>query len=395
MERKRIFSLASFLVCLMLAGFVSLLAIPEVAEAQTTNPPTIKWIRMYHIPESALTAVGPRETGQRPTGWRPAPVTGGGYTNAGSGLWRTRTHGVVNGYVPIDSTTGEPVGGIPVTSETRLGIGDILGIAIRVGPVNQVHWSFRLDMAWDQGGLNNYDYLNHWFEPSHLPQNYQFDEFTILYRYKVRAGDKDLDGGWFENNMDNTPFEGRQITNVGHSVNVDTLQFTGPIVYPKIDNTRPTVSTPTFDADKRWVQDANSPYAITSTPRGTEAESRWAAFYETCFYVWHNAGRPRTNTDYFRQLLETAGCITAEGGIAYPAGLQPRPLGIYGAGETIQFQVKFSEPVWAETDLQLTFIQHGEDSTGETNRKASLIVDSPTTHPQKLGVLSKVMPTTS
>ena len=412
MDRKRIFSHASFLVCLMLAGCVFSLATLKVAQAQTTNPPEIKWIRMYHIPESALTAVGPKETGRRPTGWRPTIFTGGGYTDAGSDLWRTRDHGVVNGYVPIDSTTGEPVGGIPVTSETRLGIGDILGIAIRVGPVNQVHWGIRLDMAWDQGGLNEYDYLNYWFTPGHLPQNFEFAEFTILYRYKVRAGDKDLDGGWFENNMDNTPFRGergttRPISRVGCSVNVDTLQFTGPIVYPKIDNTRPTVSTPTFDPEftgwdiywrdpghhlpsgSRWVQDANSPYAITSTPRGTEAESRWAAFYETCFYVWQNAGRPRTNTDAFRQLLETAGCITAEGGIAYPAGLQPRPLGIYGAGETIQFQVKFSEPVWAETDLELTFIQHGEDSTGETNRKASLIVDSPTTHPQKSGSFVK------
>ncbi len=409
MERKRIFSHASFLVCLMLAGFVSLLAIPEVAEAQTSDPPEIKWIRMYHIPESALTAVGPKETGRRPTGWRPANVTGGGYTDAGSNLWRTGTHGVVNGYVPIDSTTGEPVGGIPVTSETRLGIGDILGIAIRVGPMNQVHWRMRLDMSWDSGGLDNYDYLNHWFYDTHLqPANHEFAEFTILFRYKLRAGDTDLDGGWFGNN---TPLKSAApeaiLKRGGNSVNLDTLQFNGTIVYPKIDNTRPTVSTPTFDPEftgwdiywrdpghhlpsgSRWVQDANSPYAITSTPRGTEADSRWAAFYETCFYVWHNAGRPETNTDNFRQLLETAGCITAEGGIAYPAGLQPRPLGIYGAGETIQFQVKFSEPVWAETDLQLKFKQHGEDSTGSTDRRASLVVDSPTTHRKKSGSVVK------
>ena len=409
MERKRIFSHASFLVCLMLAGFVSLLAIPEVAEAQTSDPPEIKWIRIYHIPESALTAVGPKETGRRPTGWRPANVTGGDYTDAGSDLWRTGTHGVVNGYVPIDSTTGEPVGGIPVTSETRLGIGDILGIAIRVGPMNQVHWRMRLDMSWDSGGLDNYDYLNHWFFDTHLqPANHEFTEFTILFRYKLRAGDADLDGGWFEND---TPLKSAApeaiLKRGGISVNLDTLQFNGTIVYPKIDNTRPTLSKPTFDPEftgwdlywrddgyrlpsgSRWVQDANSPYAITSTPRGTEAESRWAAFYETCFYVWHNASRPETNTDNFRQLLETAGCITAEGGIAYPAGLQPRPLGIYGAGETIQFQVKFSEPVWAETDLRLKFKQHGRDSTGETSREASLVVDSPTTHRKKSGSVVK------
>ena len=410
MNRKWLFSHASFLVCLMLAGFVSLLAIPEVAEAQ--DPPAIEWIRMYYIPESALRAVGPEATGMRPTVtgvWPPPIFTEGRYTDAGSNLWRTRDYGIVNGYVPIDSTTGAPVGGIPLTSEFGLKAGDILGIAIRVGPVNQVHWGTRLDMSWHQGGLDDQDYLNHWFYPGHLPTNYEFTEYTILFRYKVRTGDMDLDGGWF---ADNTPFKGaggstRPISRQGRSVNVDTLQFTGTIDYPPIEGIRPTVSKPTFEPEftgwdihwredghhlpsgSRWVQDANSPYAITSTPRGTEAESRYAAFYETCFYVWDNAGRPGINTDDFRQRLETAGCITAEGGIAYPAGLQPRPLGVYGADETIQFQVKFSEPVWAETELQLTFIQHGEDSTGSTQRTASLVVDSPTTHPKKSGSVVK------
>ncbi len=410
MERKRIFSHASFLVCLMLAGFVSLLAIPEVAEAQ----PAIEWIRMYYIPESALTAKATDNTGNRqPVDgvWPPSDFSTGSYGHPGGGLWRSRSHGVINGYVPIDSTTGEPIGGTRLTSESLLGDGDILAIAIRVGPVNKVSWGMELDMSWDQGGLDpGINYLNQSFDSGHLDGTDELSKFTVLYCYTVRAGDMDLTGGWFG---DSTPFKStgsstRYITSQGHSVQVDSLQFSGTIVYPKIENIRPTVSTPTFDPEftgwdiywrdpghhlpsgSRWVQDANSPYAITSTPQGTEAESRWAAFYETCFYVWHNAGRPKNrNTDAFRQLLETAGCITAEGGIAYPAGLQPRPLGIYGAGETIQFQVKFSEPVWAETDLLLTFKQHGEDSTGSTERKASLIVDSPTTHPKKSGSVVK------
>ena len=393
MERKRIFSHASFLVCLMLAGFVSLLAIPEVAEAQ----PAIEWIRMYYIPDSALTAKATDNSGNRqpvPNVWPPSGFSAGNYGKPGWNFDRSRDNGVINGYVPIDSTTGEPIGGTRLTSESLLGDGDILAIAIRVGPVNRVTWAMELDMSWDQGGLDpGITYLNQWFYSSHLNPA-ELSKFTVLYCYTVMDGDKDLDGGWFENNTDNTPFKGRggstrPISSDGISVNVDTLQFTGPIDYPQIEGTRPTVSEPTFDADERWVQNANSPYAITSTPRGTEAESRWAAFYETCFYVWHNAGRPDTNTDAFRQLLETAGCITAEGGIAYPAGLQPRPLGIYGAGETIQFQVKFSEPVWAETDLRLKFKQHGEDSTGSTDRRASLVVDSPTTHPQKSGSFVK------
>ena len=423
MQKKWLFLQARFFIFLMLAGVGFGLAVPEIADAHTGDSPTIDWIKIYHIPESAIKAKGTPTAPARPTNtgyWPPSGFlgTGGSYDDPGPNLWRVDAYRIINGYVPIDSTTGEPVGGIPATPDMTLGEDQILAIAARVGPVNQIHWGMKLDMAFDQGGpLSHRGYKNHHFNPEHLssadPPDTNLSKFTVLWCYKVKAGDLDLDGGWFQHNNDNTPFAGagggyRPIANTQlhtsvnaqHEFDVRNLQFdTSGIVYPKIESVRPTLSRPTllippnfersfsgWDEPYRinnpgqidhntlnpafnvppgslWVQDGNSPYTITSTPQGTEEDSRFAAFYETCFYVWHNAGRPGISTSQFEQLLVTAGCITTEGGLASPAGLQLRPLGIYGAGETIRFQIKFSETVYANPDTKLKILLHsGSDA---------------------------------
>ncbi len=392
MQKKWLFLQARFFIFLMLAGVGFGLAVPEVAEAQA---PEIKGIEFYLIPESALKAKATDNTGQRQTVsgvWPPAdfkPSNYGGYGGPGTNYWKA-SQGVINGYVPLDST-GTPVGGIPITSATPpLIAGDILAIAIRVGPVNTFWFRTHLDISWDAGGpVSGTQYHNHYFNGDHLQGRTEFTEYTVIYNYKVRTGDLDLDGGWFNT----TPLTGGQLNRAGGTaVNSDTLTFTGTLDYPRIDGRRPTLSRPTFDPPfsgwdepyringalndafnlpegSRWVQDRNSPYTITSTPQGTDEDSRFAAFYETCFYEWHNAGRPDLRTSQgqqqLEQLLVTAGCITTEGGLASPAGLQLRPLGIYGVGETIRFQIKFSKTVYANPETKLKIKLHSGNDAAE------------------------------
>ena len=410
MQRKWIFLNARFLIFLMLAGVVFGLAVPEIAEAHTGHSdPTIEWIRIYEIPASVL--VDRSTTGN---GWPPPnfqAASPGGHNDS-----RTSMRGHVQGYVPIEND-GTPRGGIPVTADTVLGINDILGIAIRVGPLNAVNWRTGINLGgWDErgptrsvnGGLSDTRYyLNHNFGGGQLSLTggaVNLSKFTLLYLYQVEAGDLDLNGGWFPDNS--PPFTTGSIVDVsGHSRDASTqLTFnTSTIIYPQIDAVRPTPSRPTFEPafdgwdlywrnagynlpdGARWVQDENSPYTITSTPQGTDAESRFAAFYETCFYVWHNAGRPGTSTPQFEQMLVDAGCITTGGGIVDPKVFAPRELGIYGAGETIRFQIKFSKPVWAETDVRLRFQQGGVGGpeAGRPTWRYATLVGSPTTHPKK------------
>ena len=390
MQKKWLFLQARFFIFLMLAGVGFGLAVPEIAEAQA---PEIKGIEFYLIPESALKAKATDNTGQRQTVanvWPPAnfnPSNYGGYGGPGTNYWKA-SQGVINGYVPLDST-GTPVGGIPITSATPpLIAGDILAIAIRVGPVNTFWFRTHLDISWDAGGpVSGTQYHNHYFNGDHLQGLAEFTEYTVIYNYKVRTGDLDLDGGWFNT----TPLTGGQLNRAGGTaVNSDTLTFTGTLDYPRIDGRRPTLSRPTFDPPfsgwdepyringdlneafnlppgSIWVQDGNSPYTITSTPQGTDADSLFAAFYEKCFYVWHNAGRPGLSTPQFEQLLVNAGCITDTRDIVdpNPKVFPPRELGIYGVGETIRFQIKFSKTVYANPDTKLKIKLHSGNDAAE------------------------------
>ena len=325
MQKKWLFLQARFFIFLMLAGVGFGLAVPEVAQAHDGHDdPTIEWIRIYEIPESSLVDRGTTSNGWPPANFQSANP-GGHYDTS------TSMRGHVQGYVPIESD-GRPRGGIAVTADTVLGVNDILGIAIRVGPVNAVNWRNGINLSgWDTEGptrsvIGGYSetrrYLNHNFGGSQLALpagQLNLPKFTLLYLYRVQAGDLDLDGGWFPNNFPFTAESGVGVN--GHNYDASTLLTfdTSQIVYPQIESIRPLLSYPTFDPPfsgwnepyringnlnpafnlppgSRWVQDGNSPYTITSTPQGTDPESRFAAFYETCFYVWHNAGRPDLGT---------------------------------------------------------------------------------------------------
>ena len=352
--RKSLFSTAKFFVFLILAGAVSCIAIP--AEAQD---PTIEWIRIYKIPESALKAKaiksgttylndGARQT---VTGvWPPAGFSTGSYTPIGGDAWRSRAYGIVDGYVPIDDE-GIPEGCIPATPEMVLKIDDILGIAIKFnGPVGHVGWDLEPETTWEAGGNsgvigNARADINHYFElpphsnlvvsganihPDLVSGTHNINKFTLLYRYKVRDGDKDFDGGWF---TDNTPFltvrgtlraQGR--SNVASTVTYDIAS----IVYPKIDGIGPKMA-PIHTHPVRFT-DGSGMY-IDNAPRGGRSRSHEMSL--NC--IAHALLR---GTDYTDKCPRVAA-----DGWSKPVLADSRQVYYYGLDDPIYYSVRFTEEV--------------------------------------------------
>ena len=336
MTRKSLFSYARFFVFLMLAGVVFGLALP--AEAQ--NDPTIDWIKIYKIPDSALKAkAGADGNRQQVSGvWPPTGFTGTNqalYTSVGSGGWRTIDHGIVDGYVPIASD-GTPEGCIEVTRETTFNVGEILGIAIKFnGPMSLVSWTLELDLAdWELGGSMGSDvYPNAWFNPQHY-----FDEltsnissFTLLYRYIIRAGERDVDGGWFR---DDTPFSAGHLKALGMSNVATTVRYDDyrSIVYPKIDTIAPDMA-PIHTHPVRLTDGSDSEHA----PRGGRSRSQEIRL--NC--IAHALQRGTAYTNLCPHV--------AEDGWAKPALADSRRVYYFGEGDTIYYSVRFTEPV--EVDL--------------------------------------------
>ena len=336
MTRKSLFSYARFFVFLMLAGVVFGLALP--AEAQD---PTIDWIKIYKIPDSALKAKA-NAAGYRPVVpgvWPPTGFSGTNqalYTSIGSGGWRTIDHGIVDGYVPIASD-GTPEGCIEVTRETTFNVGEILGIAIKFnGPMSLVSWTLKLDLTdWESGGSMGGDiYPNAWFNPQHY-----FDErtsnitssFTLLYRYIIRAGERDVDGGWFR---DNTPFSAGHLKALGMSNVATTVRYDDyeSIVYPQIDTIAPDMA-PIHTHPVRLTDGSNSEHA----PRGGRSRSQEIRL--NC--IAHALQRGTAYTNLCPHV--------AEDGWAKPALADSRRVYYYGEGDTIYYSVRFTEPV--EVDL--------------------------------------------
>ena len=349
MTRKSLFFSARCFVLLVLAGVVFGLALP--AEAQD---PTIDWIKIYKIPDSALQAKA-NAAGDRPVVagvWPPAGFTNDAYGRVGLNKWRVEAYGYVDGYVKIDRDTGLPLDedGSPldeVTAETTLIADDILGIAIKInGPVNRVGASLDPDVlaGWDKGGPSGVSgshqiHLNHFFDQSwhlDLPNNPHRDgntnnltQFTLLYCYRVRAGDQDLNGRWF---MNNTPFLSGDLKADGRASVATTVQYAdyASIVYPKIDAIAPELAA-WQDHPVRFVSSSGS--EIPHAPRG--GKSRLHEIRLDC--IAHDLQR---GDDY------TTLCPHVdEDGYSKPALAESRQVYYYGEGDTIYISVKFTEAV--------------------------------------------------
>ena len=364
MARKSFVSFARFFVFLIFAGVISCIAIP--AEAQLD--PTIDWIRIYKIPESALKAKAIKSgttylnDGRRPTVagvWPPQGFTGYGQANynpIGGTAWRIRAQGTVDGYVPIASD-GTPEGCIAATPEMILKSGDVLGIAVKFnGPVNEVSYNLKLDLpdqflghiSLSESGAypNRWFDLNHWFDP--LTSNIT-STFTLLYRYRVRDGDKDLDGDWF---MNATPFFSGNLKAVGRASVATTVQYTGyaSIVYPKIEGVGPKMA-PVHTHPVRFTNGGGM--QIENAPRGGRSRSHELSL--NC--IAHALLR---GTDYTDKCPHVAA-----DGWAKPALADSRQVYYYGIGDTIYYSVRFDEVVKVDPASPPTLALGGSTLAGK------------------------------
>ena len=363
MARKSFVSFARFFVFLILAGVISCIAIP--AEAQD---PTIDWIRIYKIPESALKAKAIKSgttylnDGGRPTVagvWPPQGFTGHGqanYTSIGGTAWRIRDYGTVDGYVPIASD-GTPEGCIAATPDMILKSGDVLGIAVKFnGPVNEVSWNLKLELPdpflghirrSESGAYpNKWFDLNHYFDP--LTSNIT-STFTLLYRYRVRDGDKDLGGGWFR---DNTPFFSGDLKANGRASVATTVQDANyeSIVYPKIEGVGPKVA-PVHTHPVRFTNGGGM--QIENAPRGGRSRSHEMSL--NC--IAHALQRGTDYTDKCPQV--------AADGWAKPVLADSRQVYYYGLGDTIYYSVRFDEVVKVDPASPPTLALGGSTLAGK------------------------------
>ncbi len=343
MTRKSLFSLAKFFVFLILAGVIACIAIP--AEAQD---PTIDWIKIYKIPESALKAKAIKsgtaylDDGARQTVtgvWPPAGFTSSGqanYTKIGGSAWRIESYGTVDGYVPI-AGDGTPDGCIEATPEMILQTGDILGIAVKInGPVNVVSWNLKLDLPdrflghirLSEAGA----YPNKWFDLNHYFDPLSSDistSFTLLYRYRVRSDDWDSNGNWFANA---TPFLSGDLKAQGRSSVAATVTYNNhaSIVYPKIDAVGPKMD-PVHTHPVRFT-DGSGMY-IDNAPRGGRSRSHEMSL--NC--IAHALLR---GTDYTDKCPRVAA-----DGWSKPVLADSRQVYYYGLDDPIYYSVRFTEEV--------------------------------------------------
>ena len=364
MTRKSLFSPAKFFVFLILAGAVSCIAIP--AEAQTT----IEWLRIYHIPEDALvgksdgTHPNPRQL--VPGVWPPTGFNHLAKDNHRYPTFGRVQQGVIDGYVPIDSE-GNPKGATRITASnaatTTLGEGDLLGIAIRLGPVSEIHWALALDIeGWSEaGGMNNdYDgtyyytlnYLNHYFSSGHISAGTDLSKFTLLYVYRLREKDKDLDGEWFT--PGNTPFKGTSPIRYNRGTMTltatDLLLPMDPIYYPKIDAVSPEMA-PVHTHPVRFTDGSGTP--IDNAPRGGRSRSHEISL--NC--VAHALLRGTDYTDMCPHV--------AADGWAKPVLADSRQVYYYGLDDTIYYSVRFNEVVTVDPALPPTLALGGSTFIGK------------------------------
>ena len=326
-----------------------MLAVPKAAEAHESTD--IEWIRIYKLGDSITRSQVTQD--QLPPNFNAPGSNGPGFQDPSG-------NPNLAGYFEIDDASGEPVTGIRVTSsDTVLGAGDIVGIAVRFTNISDIGWPTKISLAgWDRGGPEDYSVYSETIPRGGVAMNHVFgntdwtisgqenlDYFTALFSYQIRPGDFDDGGEWFGRNTDTnhvTPFVGNHNRIWHRSPGIhysglpqvrDEITYNGdPIVYPKIDGSvslYPTVESLTINAP----------------PTGQSGQSRYHKVRQGCLEDHRKYG------DTY-----TAACeLVHDNGWALPTGpnavtLANSPRAFYlRAGDPFEVKVKFSKAVQVDT----------------------------------------------
>ena len=347
--KRKVFALSNVLVLLLIAGMLAVLAVPKTAEAHEITD--IEWIRIYKLGDSITRSQVTQA--QLPPNFNPPGSNGPGFQDPSG-------NSNLAGYFEIDDASGEPVTGIPVTSETVLGAGDIVGIAVRFTNISDIGWPTKISLAgWDRGGPEDYSVydasiprggvaMNHVFGNSDwtISGQQNLANFTALFSYQIRPGDFDDGGEWFGRNTSNhvTPFVGNynriwhRTTNIhysGQSIVRDEITYDDsgdPIVYPKIDG---SVSLyPTVES-----------LSINAPPAGQSGPSRYHQVRQGCLEDHRKYGDTYTAAC---ELVHDNGWALPTGANAVTLANSPRAFYLR-AGDPLEVKVKFSKAVQVDT----------------------------------------------
>ena len=313
MKSKSLFSLS----LLLLATLAVSLGTGTEAQAQTY---TINAVRIYVNPDM----VDPSEDGM--------PVE---FANARTSPIGGKLPKVANSSVGTLSTEG---GGVEITADNALdytaNAGDIIAIAFQVTATggSVLHGSVISLAGWETGGprgmVGVYTkplYPSRLIEGSGgsaVPVSPTYN-FTVVYAYPVRSGDMDTDGNWLFHRSGNRPFH--------RWTGALNATYSTPITvyYPRIDGSVSTIPTVTR-------------LTISRPPAGQSGHSRYYKVRQECLDHQRKYGDVYTNAC---ELVQDHGWALPNDP-THPVTLaNSLPTAFFKAGDTIEFQLQFSEEV--------------------------------------------------
>ena len=331
------FSLPNWARFLCIAGMIAALAPPMAAHAAD---PTIEWIRIYLNPTLHET--------------KPSDLTS------------ARSLDDYVEYVHTDSN-GVPIGATEVTQATQAaGTGDVIAIAIRLNNVHLVTAHLEALSGWFAEGIGSTIQLlplkpNIALESAADTPVAADRSFTAVYLHTVRELDGDHNGGWFPSN---SPFGQDRVRSstsgdkYSHDATdpanqLQSLTYSGNIVYPKVDTYAPRVER------------------LTMAPpsAGQSGKSRYHEVRQTCLEHHYEFG------DAY-----IAACrhVAAPGWSNVPLDEVTHEAAYYKAGDEVAITVTFNEAVKVSPDpgKQPTFYISGAGYEAELKYKAGSGTDS-------------------
>ena len=337
MTRKIIFSLS----LLLFAGIVSMLSIAPDADAAFE----IRNVRIYINPamvEDRMAVLDPGNTAVitpgtnndgRPNEIISARLEGGlppienpSSTHRLLAKFSSFTEGTLE---TTDETVEVTAANAHSTTNPAIaGVGDIIAIALNVQNTDglNIFWArTNLTIGSRQSGpLLPSFFLERWWNAG-LTGNFRTSRMTVVYLYRVKAGDADEDGGWLPSSPVFTAPEGTQAN--------ATLPAT--IHYPRVYGDAPQLA-------------AVSTYPVrhvTDAPRGP-APSRYHKVRQECL---------RYHSLYGDAYTDRCDLVQANGwALAADVHLGNSPeASYYRAGDTIAIQVTFNRPVIADPGVTL------------------------------------------